>query len=348
MTVCLHHEIPKSECRSEKQNETCCTDDVEEEFVDRTQTVHDEEEYDKCGKSAEEKKKKSRSKSYESEEKMKRLLTFDEAPSYLAHNRFILSGYRGILNTKLCIESIFWWTNETINIWSHIFGFVLFTALTFYDFLALNIHGHMSDKFLVASVLFCFVACMFLSSMYHTFNCRSEEDFHGFLNLDLFGIALSLLAIYTSGIYFAFWCHSHWRQFYIISVTLIFFVAMLLQHPKFNVDSNTRMIVFVSWAAYGVIPTIHWIFVMGGINNPVVELLLPRVLGMYAISGTAFFIYITKIPERFCAGKFDYLGHSHQWWHIIIVLALYYWHSSGIIYVNYRINHACADSMRLD
>jgi len=47
---------------------------------------------------------------------------------------------------------------------------------------------------------------MILSSMYHTFSCRSERAFTCFLSFDLFGIALSLLAIYMSGIYYAFWC----------------------------------------------------------------------------------------------------------------------------------------------
>lgn len=40
----------------------------------------------------------------EDEEKMKRLLSYTEAPQYLQHNPYILSGYRGYLTTKLCIE----------------------------------------------------------------------------------------------------------------------------------------------------------------------------------------------------------------------------------------------------
>lgn len=36
--------------------------------------------------------------------KMKRIFLIDEVPLYLRHNVFILSGYRGILNTKLCME----------------------------------------------------------------------------------------------------------------------------------------------------------------------------------------------------------------------------------------------------
>jgi predicted membrane channel-forming protein YqfA (hemolysin III family) len=52
-----------------------------------------------------------------------------------------------------------------------------------------------------------FQVCMALSALYHTFSCRSECDYNTFLMYDLFGIALSLLAIYTSGVYYAFWCH---------------------------------------------------------------------------------------------------------------------------------------------
>lgn len=77
---------------------------------------------------------------------------------------------------------------------------------------------------------------------------------------------------------------------------------MVLQVPKFNVDGNVKLIVFVAWAAYGVLPTLHWSVAMGGMENPMVRMLLPRVLGMYVISGLAFLIYLSKIPERFYPG----------------------------------------------
>ncbi|XP_067008952.1 progestin and adipoQ receptor family member 3 [Anabrus simplex] len=275
------------------------------------------------------------------------LLSYNDAPNYLKFNPYIKSGYRGYLTTKMCLESIFWWTNETVNIWSHIFGWMLFLGLTLYDLVLLNIHASFADKFIVALLLACFQICMILSSLYHTFSCRSEKDYMCFLSFDLFGIALSLLAIYMSGVYYAFWCHKPWQMFYLITVCAIFISAMVIQIPKFNVDSNVKLIVFVSWAAYGVVPTFHWTIIMGGLSNPVVELLLPRVLGMYAISGLAFFIYISKIPERFLSGRVDYIGSSHQWWHLFVVIALYYWHNTGIKYVEYRMNHGCAHDMRL-
>lgn len=49
----------------------------------------------------------------------------------------------------------------------------------------------------------------------------------------------------------------------------------------------------------------------------------------YLIIITAFLIYYTKIPERWFAGKFDIIGHSHNWWHLFVILTLYYWHNTG-------------------
>lgn len=45
---------------------------------------------------------------------------------------------------------------------------------------------------------------------------------------------------------------------------------MALQIPKVKASDNLKMISFVCWAAYGVIPTLHWVNVMGGWENPIV------------------------------------------------------------------------------
>jgi hypothetical protein len=64
-------------------------------------------------------------------------------------------------NTENCLLfllnfSIFWMTNETINIWSHIFGWMLFLALTLYDLFLLNFEASVFDKFIVGLLLGCF------------------------------------------------------------------------------------------------------------------------------------------------------------------------------------------------
>lgn len=274
--------------------------------------------------------------------KLRQLLSYDDAPHHLRFNPFIRSGYRTILSTKLCIESMFWWTNETVNIWSHIFGWFLFIGLAYSDIVLLQMHASMIDKLIVGALLVCFQVCMILSSIYHTFSCKSEQSYECFLAYDLFGIALSLLGIFISGIYYAFWCNAELRNFYIITIGVIFTVAMILQIPRLKVPSNVKMLAFVAWAAYGVVPTLHWYIVMGGAESTMVKLFIPRVMVMYLLTGTAFLIYVTRIPERWFVGKVDYIGHSHNWWHAFVLAALYYWHNSGMKYVEFRMTHGCS------
>lgn len=95
------------------------------------------------------------------------------------------------------------------------------------------------------------------------------------------------------------------QRFYLITVLAIFIFAMVLQLPRFNIDSNIKLGVFVAWAVYGVLPTLHWTIAMGGLENPIVRMLIPRVIGMYIINAVAFAFYLLKIPERFCPGNND-------------------------------------------
>lgn len=90
-----------------------------------------------------------------------------------------------------------------------------------YNYLIVNI----ILKYVRPDNTFCFQVCMALSSLYHTFSCRSERDCYTFLSYDLFGIALSLLAIYTSGIYYAFWCNEVYFNKHIVLFLLIYFLG---------------------------------------------------------------------------------------------------------------------------
>lgn len=100
------------------------------------------------------------------------------------------------------------------------------------------------------------------------------------------------------------------QRFYLITVLVIFIFAMILQIPSLNINSNIKLTVFVSWAIYGVLPTLHWTVAMGGFDNPIVRMLIPRVIGMYIINAIAFAFYMLKIPERFYPGNCRQLSLS--------------------------------------
>lgn len=60
----------------------------------------------------------------------RRLLKYKELPEYLQDNEFILDYYRCEWPLKDVFFSIFSWHNETLNIWTHLGGFLIFVGLT--------------------------------------------------------------------------------------------------------------------------------------------------------------------------------------------------------------------------
>ncbi|XP_077216741.1 heptahelical transmembrane protein ADIPOR2-like [Tasmannia lanceolata] len=59
-----------------------------------------------------------------------RLVKYEALPEYLKDNEFILDYYRSEWPLKEAFLSVFSWHNETLNIWTHLAGFLLFLALT--------------------------------------------------------------------------------------------------------------------------------------------------------------------------------------------------------------------------
>ncbi|KAK9078783.1 hypothetical protein SSX86_002841 [Deinandra increscens subsp. villosa] len=58
------------------------------------------------------------------------LLSFEELPEYMKDNEFILNHYRADWPLKQALFSLFHWHNETLNVWTHLIGFIVFLGLT--------------------------------------------------------------------------------------------------------------------------------------------------------------------------------------------------------------------------
>jgi len=72
---------------------------------------------------------------YFSRLKYKKVYDYDQVPSHLQSNAFILHGYRHDLSWFECFISFFLFHNETLNIWTHFFGVILFIWYLFRDFI---------------------------------------------------------------------------------------------------------------------------------------------------------------------------------------------------------------------
>ena len=271
------------------------------------------------------------------------ICSLQEAPEHLrGTNEYIHNGYRKNFDKyKDCLKSIFVVTNESVNIWSHLLGSLLFVFLTFSinDF----VRGIPETAFIdhVVVTIFClsFLSCLVLSTTYHIFNCQSREQAEYCFRLDLAGISVSLCGIYLPSYYYSFVCFPFWRVFYSGATILLIVVNILVQvMPRrlyVNKLDKRRILLFVLIGLFGVLPAFHWVVLNGGIGNPFVRNFLPNVFLMYFITGSAFFFYITKIPEIYRPGAFDYLGASHQLWHMFILLAFIWWYLSSFRLIKY-------------
>ncbi|KAB7494511.1 Progestin and adipoQ receptor family member 3 [Armadillidium nasatum] len=201
------------------------------------------------------------------------------APKYLRFNPYITDGYRVKLSTYECFLSMFRWSNETINIWTHSIGFVVFVGLFLYDFLVFYKKHKIYDFDVIMAlfVLSCFMICMVFSTMYHLFNCHSFHYCQIWLSWDIFGISAAFLAVFISGIYYGFWCseHIHLRYTYIGFVFVLFAIAMsFLLMPRLRGEeySSARLTLFTLWSLSGIFPTIHWITLYGGVDSEIVQI----------------------------------------------------------------------------
>ncbi|XP_038060273.1 progestin and adipoQ receptor family member 3-like [Patiria miniata] len=271
---------------------------------------------------------------------------FSEIPHYLQGNPFIQRGYLSQLSYKKCIKSTFLWSNETVNVWSHLIGFLIFLALTIYDNLVTipNFNGTLSDHLIYTVFLTCFQVCMLCSAGFHLFRVHSEEVSKRWFSLDLAGVSVGMLGCYFPSVYYGFFCYPYWKNVHMVIVCSLLAMTLTVQlHRRFLTSAwaTKRLLLFCISVAYGVGPSIHWIYLHGGFQEEIVQIFVPKLILMYTLAILALFFYASKFPERCFPGKVDYIGSSHQWWHIIIVIVFLWWHHVGIELVEYRTKYPC-------
>ncbi|KAJ0960345.1 hypothetical protein J5N97_001829 [Dioscorea zingiberensis] len=91
--------------------------------------------------------KKKKESSNMKEEKVYKLLRYEELPEYMKENEFILAHYRAEWPLKHAARSLFSWHNETLNVWTHLLGFLLFLGLTLVHLRDIPQVSHLLDPF---------------------------------------------------------------------------------------------------------------------------------------------------------------------------------------------------------
>ena len=189
-----------------------------------------------------------------------RLITYDDLPHPWRVNPHITRGYRFSENKIDCIKSVFNFSNETVNIWSHAIGLIIVLALAFYFYpSSVNFsHSSKTDVFFAAAFFFAACKCLVCSCMWHTMSSIAEQTLmERFACVDYTGISLLIAASIMTTEYTAFYCEPVSRWIYITTTATLGVGGIILPwHPTFNrADMNwLRVLFYVSLAATGFAP----------------------------------------------------------------------------------------------
>ncbi|KAJ5129013.1 hypothetical protein N7448_002723 [Penicillium atrosanguineum] len=251
-----------------------------------------------------------------------RLITYSDLPDPWRVNPHILKGYRFTESKVECVHSVFAFSNEMVNIWSHVIGLIIVLAIAFY-FYPLHTNFHVSSKtdIMIAAVFF-FAACKCLvcSTLWHTMNSiASQPLMERFACVDYTGISLLVAASIVTTEYTAFYCEPISRWTYILLTMSLGIGGIILPwHPTFNRHDMAwaRVAFFVTLALTGFAPlaqlsytrSFEWCLYF---YAPVMKSIMVYFVGAC--------VYASKVPERWAPGLFDYFGGSHNIWHLAVL-----------------------------
>lgn len=271
-----------------------------------------------------------------------RLSYYHQLDPWQQDNHFIRSGYvKQTDSYKTSVKSLFYIHNETGNIYSH-----LLPSLVAIGVLVSYIKYQLPKKqplevwewanFLQFGVAVTF--CLAMSSIFHCLKSHSHKISKFGNQLDYFGIIILITCSLNSIVLFAY--HDLWYKFGFCGVFVVLgaICTFFTLDPKFlsNVYRPIRSTMFILFGLSGVLPILVSLKQDGyvvtnekaGMNWLILE-------GVFYITGAV--LYAMRVPERFThveqdeasllnnplAGRFDIWGHSHQIFHVFVVIAAY-------------------------
>ncbi|KAH6616469.1 hemolysin-III related-domain-containing protein [Boeremia exigua] len=263
------------------------------------------------------------------EQKLEQKLTylFHEIAPWQQDNAYITSGYRPASNSYAkSWKSLLYIHNETVNIYTHLVGALLFFIASYF------MYNELQPRYETASkqdlwVFGCFfagaVACLGMSGTYHTIQNHSHEVAIWGNKLDYLGIVFLIWGSFIPVLYYAFDKEPGlMKTYWTMITTLAAGTSVACVHPQFRTPAlrPVRALMFVLMGLSAVFPVLHGIKLYGvehlrksvGLDWVVLQ-------GVLYIAGAG--LYAARIPEKWAPGRFDIWGSSHQIFHVLVVMA---------------------------
>ncbi|PMD61317.1 Hly-III related protein [Hyaloscypha bicolor E] len=216
--------------------------------------------------------------------------------------------------------------NETVNIYSHLFGAVLFVTLPFYVYAKVYpryVSAQLGDIIVFSTFFFGVAICFFLSASFHIVANLSECVAARGNQLDYVGVVVLMWGSTIPSIYYGFYCDPNLQVLYWLVVTILAAACVAatldpqFRHPRLRPyraamysGLGLSAIIFIShgvaihgWEIQNHRMSLGWMGLMGGLN----------LIGASA--------YATRIPERWYPRRHDIYGSSHQILHFMVIFA---------------------------
>lgn len=239
---------------------------------------------------------------------------------------FIEGSYRPPMDFYRSLQSVTYLHNQSLNIWIHLFGVVLFAYTAVVHFTD-DDEKHMRATAidLALSIVF-FLSCLLMlsfSAVYHTFEPVSTSVYGIVLSCDLLGTALSIMGSTVYGIWIVLRCSPTYRVAYIIFV-LVSCSGMLIVATNAGWRGNLKIVIpiFGLGTASGLVPAFHFAS-LSGANNFQGNVTLAHVFTALGIMVVGISVFASRYPERRYPRTFDLVGSSHQLWHICVMVSPY-------------------------
>uniref|UniRef100_T1J160 Uncharacterized protein n=1 Tax=Strigamia maritima TaxID=126957 RepID=T1J160_STRMM len=255
------------------------------------------------------------------------VLNVDQVPADLREVA-ILRGYRTPTNSpSQCIASIFHATNETFNFWTHFLPTWYFTYWLAQLIRTVNVT---EDEFSLPFLCFMITICVYplISCVAHVFSSLSHTARHICYFCDY-----GALSLYSYGTAVLYRSYSLPDRLLTDGLANIHLVSCFLSSAISTLVACFSRFTDDIWLSQGLRVSAYAVpYLFGGFP------LLCRVIMCYvqgdkcimpsfwhhvchfvaAFSGA--FVYSTHLPERIWPGRFDIIGHSHQWLHICSIV----------------------------
>lgn len=255
------------------------------------------------------------------------LLRWNDLPTWRRDNEYIISGYR--TESRSFRKSLESWThisNETVNIYSHLFGAVLFSIILILVCLALRQHypaSYSNDTTVFAAFFFGIIICFLLSATFHTIANHSDAVAALGNQLDYLGIVLLIWGALVPSIYYGFYCDPELQKVYWAVVSFAALTCAIVTFSSVFRSPALRPYRAAIYTALGLSTTVfitHGLIIHGWeIQNR--RMSITYMIGTAGLNIIGAVVYAARIPEKLHLGRFDIYGQSHQILHFLVIFA---------------------------